>query len=164
MGAQEAVWPHRHPRLIRYRRGRGTYCKVWSSTEDVSPLPSEQFLTACLVVLVLASLVAVLAIKNLRPHVLRRLLKNAGVVANKVATTAREIERKTFHLCGPGSPHTPVVAATWCVASFLHQALLVDNTPRHQRGHDAHTCAPGAAELANEVHTAGSRTDRALRW
>jgi len=89
----------------------GSYCKVWSSTVEVSPLPSEPFLTACLVVLVLASLVAVLAIKALRPHVLRRLLKNAGVVAHKVATTAREIERKTFHLCG-------------LLVPFIYQVLL----------------------------------------
>jgi len=77
-----------------------TYCKVWATTEEVSPLPSEPFLTAYMVVLALSALVAGVAIKNLGPKEIRRLLMDAGVAINKVAKTARELERKIFHLCG----------------------------------------------------------------
>lgn len=77
-----------------------TYCKVWATTEEVSPLPSEPFLTAYMVVLALSALVLGVAIKNLGPKEMKRLLRDAGVAIHKVAKTAREIERKIFHLCG----------------------------------------------------------------
>eukprot|EP00418_Pyrodinium_bahamense_P006411 CAMPEP_0179023410 /NCGR_PEP_ID=MMETSP0796-20121207/6913_1 /TAXON_ID=73915 /ORGANISM="Pyrodinium bahamense, Strain pbaha01" /LENGTH=284 /DNA_ID=CAMNT_0020719315 /DNA_START=42 /DNA_END=897 /DNA_ORIENTATION=- len=77
-----------------------TYCKVWATTEEVSPLPSEPFLTAYMVVLALSALVVGVAVRNLRPKEMRRLLREAGVAIHKVAKTAREIERKIFHLCG----------------------------------------------------------------
>lgn len=77
-----------------------TYCKIWATTEEVSPLPSEPFLTAYMVVLALSALVVGVAVRNLRPKEMRRLLREAGVAIHKVAKTAREIERKIFHLCG----------------------------------------------------------------
>jgi len=77
-----------------------TFCKVWATTEEVSPLPSEPFLTAYMVVLALSALVVGVAVRNLRPKEMRRLLADAGVALHKVTKTAREIERKIFHLSG----------------------------------------------------------------
>lgn len=77
-----------------------TYCKVWATTDEVRQLPSEQFLTAYMAVIAVAGLTIVLMVQALRPKGVRRLLKDAGVAMSKVAKTAREIERKVFHLCG----------------------------------------------------------------
>lgn len=77
-----------------------SYCKVWATTDEVKQLPSEQFLTAYMVVLSLGGLTALLLVRSLRPKDVRRLLRDAGVALHKVANTAREIERKVFHLCG----------------------------------------------------------------
>mmetsp|Transcript_129911 Transcript_129911/g.416915 ORF Transcript_129911/g.416915 Transcript_129911/m.416915 type:complete len:288 (-) Transcript_129911:78-941(-) len=77
-----------------------TYCKVWATTDEVRQLPSEPFLTAYMVVLFIVGVMFIVLVKNTRPQDLRRLLQDAGVALNKVANTAREIERKVFHLCG----------------------------------------------------------------
>lgn len=76
-----------------------TYCKEWA-TEEALPLPSQPFLTAYMTVLALAALVLGVTIRSLRPQAIRQLLKDAGVAMHKVKSTATEIERKIFHLCG----------------------------------------------------------------
>lgn len=63
-------------------------------------LPSEEFLTAYMLILTFGGLIILLMVQKLRPHGVRRLLKEGGVAISKVAKTAREIERKVFHLCG----------------------------------------------------------------
>lgn len=76
-----------------------TVCKVWATTDEVKQLPSEEFLTGYMVVLAIGGFVTLVFVK-LRKNNMRRLLREAGVALNKVAKTAREIERKVFHLCG----------------------------------------------------------------
>jgi len=73
---------------------------VWATTDEVKQLPSEPFLTAYMVVLALIGLTLLILVRSLRPQDVRRLLREAGVALHKVANTAREIERKVFHLCG----------------------------------------------------------------
>lgn len=63
-------------------------------------LPSEGFLTVYLVVVAILGFSVLVFVRGLRPKGIRRLLKDAGVAMSKVAKTAREIERKVFHLCG----------------------------------------------------------------
>lgn len=75
-------------------------CKEWAAPEDVSPLPSGPFLTAYMVVLAVSGLLLVIATRVLGPGDLRRILLELGVAIKKVANTAKEIERKVFHLCG----------------------------------------------------------------
>lgn len=77
-----------------------TYCKVWAATHDDPVFPSESFLTSYMVGLSVAALVLVVRLKSLRPKDLSGLLQKMGVAVEKVAKTASEIERKTFHLCG----------------------------------------------------------------
>lgn len=77
-----------------------TYCKIWATTDEVQQLPSEAFLTAYMIVLALAGFSLLLAVRTLRPQDMKKLLREAGVAINKVAKTAKEIERKVFHLCG----------------------------------------------------------------
>mmetsp|Transcript_41264 Transcript_41264/g.116810 ORF Transcript_41264/g.116810 Transcript_41264/m.116810 type:complete len:290 (-) Transcript_41264:95-964(-) len=77
-----------------------TYCKVWGTTENAPPLPSEPFLTVYMIVLTLSGLVLCIIVRSLRKEHLRKLLREAGVAVAKVTKTAREIDRKVFHLCG----------------------------------------------------------------
>eukprot|EP00928_Gymnodinium_smaydae_P061445 TRINITY_DN45513_c0_g1_i1.p1 TRINITY_DN45513_c0_g1~~TRINITY_DN45513_c0_g1_i1.p1 ORF type:complete len:286 (+),score=31.72 TRINITY_DN45513_c0_g1_i1:190-1047(+) len=77
-----------------------TYCKEWASADGVSPLPSDQFLTVYMVSLSLGALLLVVVVTAIRPKGIRRLLQDAGVAIQRVANTAKEIERKVFHLCG----------------------------------------------------------------
>lgn len=77
-----------------------TYCKVWATTEDEQVLPSEPFLTAYMMILTLSALVVGVTIHRLGPKGLHRVIREAGVAINKVAQTAKEIERKVFHLAG----------------------------------------------------------------
>jgi len=76
------------------------FCKVWATTDEVKQLPSDSFLTAYMVVLAIVGLGVCLLIKNMRPQDVRRQLQAAGVAFHKVASTAREIDRKIFHLAG----------------------------------------------------------------
>lgn len=91
----------RHVQIQRFQRPmpNTTYCKEWA-TEEALPLPSQPFLTAYMTVLALAALVLGVTIRSLRPQAIRQLLKDAGVAMHKVKSTATEIERKIFHLCG----------------------------------------------------------------
>jgi dolichol kinase len=77
-----------------------TVCKAWASTEEIKQLPSESFLTAYMMMLSLSALILMATIKSLRPHALRKVLSDAGVALHKVAKTAQELERKSFHLAG----------------------------------------------------------------
>lgn len=99
--------------------GGRPYCKEWATPEEVSPLPSEPFLTAYMVILALSALVFGVAIKNLGPREMHRLLREAGVAIHKVAKTAREIERKIFHLCG-------------LLVPLIYQILLTYGFTQHQ--------------------------------
>jgi len=77
-----------------------SYCKVWATTDEVRQLPSPEFLTGYMMVLTCTGFCALIGVQTLRPAGVRRVLKEAGVAMSKVAKTAREIERKVFHLCG----------------------------------------------------------------
>mmetsp|Transcript_64690 Transcript_64690/g.135731 ORF Transcript_64690/g.135731 Transcript_64690/m.135731 type:complete len:293 (-) Transcript_64690:106-984(-) len=77
-----------------------SYCKVWARRDDYERLPSDSFLTAYMVVLSIASLCFIVLVKRTRSKDVHRWLQNAGVALNKVAKTAKEIERKVFHLAG----------------------------------------------------------------
>jgi len=77
-----------------------TFCKQWVTTDELAPLPTDNFLTAYLIVLFLSSLVLLIFIKCLRHKDLKKLLTDAGVAISKVKQTAMEIDRKVFHLCG----------------------------------------------------------------
>lgn len=77
-----------------------TWCKVWASSEEVQPLPTETFLTAYMIILALAVFSLLVKVRTLGPQDIQRLLREAGVALNKVAQTAKEIERKIFHLLG----------------------------------------------------------------
>lgn len=65
-----------------------------------SQTPSDPFLTAYMVSLTVCGLLATCAIRGLGTTGIKRLLVDAGVAVKKVARTANEIERKTFHLAG----------------------------------------------------------------
>lgn len=77
------------------------YCKEWAVKSE---LPSDRFLTVYMIVLTLAALTLTAAMKTIRTTDLKRLLQDAGVAVNKVAKTAREIDRKLFKLSGLGVP------------------------------------------------------------
>mmetsp|Transcript_15466 Transcript_15466/g.27698 ORF Transcript_15466/g.27698 Transcript_15466/m.27698 type:complete len:289 (-) Transcript_15466:65-931(-) len=77
-----------------------TFCKVWATTDEVSPLPSGPFLTAYMIVLAISGFVVICIIRSLRPKDMRRILTDAGVAIDKVKKTAQEIERKSFHIAG----------------------------------------------------------------
>lgn len=76
------------------------FCKVWASVDEVVPLPTDDYLTAYMVVLTFGALCVGVIVRSLRPKKMRRLLHGAGVAIHKVAQTAKEIERKVFHLAG----------------------------------------------------------------
>lgn len=77
-----------------------TFCKEWATTEEVKLFPSAPFLTAYMAILTFFGLSACVAIHVLRPKGVRKLLRDAGVAIHKVANTAKELERKVFHLAG----------------------------------------------------------------
>lgn len=78
-----------------------TFCKEWASTEEVSPLPSQNFLTAYMIILFCLALAFIVLMKVVvSAGNLRRWLSSAGVAVNKIKKTAQEIDRKVFHLCG----------------------------------------------------------------
>lgn len=77
-----------------------TYCKVWATVDEAPQLPSNTYLTTYIVSLTLTGFMGMLIVRTMRPKVLRGLLQGAGVAIHKVAHTAREIERKTFHIAG----------------------------------------------------------------
>lgn len=77
-----------------------TFCKVWATTDEISPLPSEPFLTAYMIVLTVCGFVALVVMKSLSAKDMRDLLTDAGVAIDKVKKTAQEIERKSFHIAG----------------------------------------------------------------
>lgn len=82
----------------------GKYCKEWAVADTFPVLPSDHFHIAYMVVLTLASLALTAGIKTMRTGDLHRILQDAGVAANKVATTAWETNRKLFKLTGLGVP------------------------------------------------------------
>jgi len=94
-----------------------TFCKEWATTDEVSQLPSDQFLTGYMVVLSVAGLISLVLVKSLRPADISRLLQEGGVALNKIAHTAKEIERKVFHLCG-------------LLVPLIYQALLHHDVSR----------------------------------
>eukprot|EP00434_Breviolum_minutum_P018619 symbB.v1.2.016426.t1/scaffold1120.1/size138809/7 len=96
-----------------------TYCKEWVTTDEALPLPSQPFLTAYMTVLALAALVLGVTIRSLRPQAVRQLLTDAGVAMHKVKSTATEIERKIFHLCGLLVPLTYQLLLTHGVSRGL---------------------------------------------
>lgn len=78
-----------------------TFCKEWATTaEAVSPLPSQNFLTAYMIVLCVLALGLLSLIKFMRKKGIKQFLVRAGVAVNKIQKTAAEIDRKVFHLCG----------------------------------------------------------------
>lgn len=77
-----------------------SWCKVWATSDEVYPLPSNTYLTIFIVILAGSAFVFAVAVRSLHPKDVRRLLCDAGVAIHKVAKTAREIERKLFHLAG----------------------------------------------------------------
>lgn len=87
------------------------FCKEWVAPEEVTPLPSEGFLTIYMIVLALVAFVFIVVIRCMRTKDLRKLLHHAGVALKKITKTAAEIERKVFHLCG-------------LLVPLIHQVLL----------------------------------------
>lgn len=79
---------------------RSAVCKVWASNEELKQLPSDPFLTAYMMILTFSALLFMAVVKSMRNRDLLRLLSDAGVALNKVAKTAQELERKSFHLAG----------------------------------------------------------------
>lgn len=61
---------------------------------------SDAHLSTTYSFLLTAGLSAMLIIHNLRPSVLQANLRSCGVAVARLTKTAREIERKTFHLAG----------------------------------------------------------------
>eukprot|EP00298_Acanthocystis_sp_HF-20_P002916 c13299_g2_i1.p1 GENE.c13299_g2_i1~~c13299_g2_i1.p1 ORF type:complete len:262 (-),score=100.00 c13299_g2_i1:27-812(-) len=62
--------------------------------------PSEKYLTTYLSILTLCGFTACFFLRTLRPRGLRAVLHDLGVTIEKCARTAKEINRKTFHICG----------------------------------------------------------------
>lgn len=77
-----------------------SYCKVWASTEEAHPLPSDTYLTIFVVMLAGSAFIVTVVVRTMRKKDMKKLLRDAGVAMHKVAKTAQEIERKLFHLAG----------------------------------------------------------------
>jgi len=76
------------------------YCKEWATTDEVKQLPSQEFLTGYMTLVTFCGVVVLLLVQYVGPKGMKRALGDAGVAMKKVSKTAREIERKVFHLCG----------------------------------------------------------------
>eukprot|EP00929_Paragymnodinium_shiwhaense_P110513 TRINITY_DN77604_c0_g1_i1.p1 TRINITY_DN77604_c0_g1~~TRINITY_DN77604_c0_g1_i1.p1 ORF type:complete len:277 (+),score=39.83 TRINITY_DN77604_c0_g1_i1:115-945(+) len=63
-------------------------------------LPSRTFLTIYVVSLFITGSIIMVIVKSLRQQQLHKLLQDLGVAFKKVANTAKELERKVFHLAG----------------------------------------------------------------
>eukprot|EP00927_Polykrikos_kofoidii_P061194 TRINITY_DN56061_c0_g1_i1.p1 TRINITY_DN56061_c0_g1~~TRINITY_DN56061_c0_g1_i1.p1 ORF type:complete len:291 (-),score=33.81 TRINITY_DN56061_c0_g1_i1:314-1186(-) len=95
-----------------------TYCKEWASTDEVYPLPTNQFLTSYLAILTLVGLICIIGVTILSPKEIRKHLRSAGVAIHKVAKTASEVERKVFHVCG-------------LLVPLIYQVLLQNGFSKH---------------------------------
>jgi len=62
--------------------------------------PSYRMLTMVIIVMATSGFLSLLVVKMVSASTLRQTLESIGVAVHKVTNAAKEIERKTFHVCG----------------------------------------------------------------
>ncbi|GAB5371362.1 hypothetical protein AAMO2058_001573200 [Amorphochlora amoebiformis] len=70
------------------------------SGEAELELPSVEFLATYMVMIAFAGLISSLNMHVTSPEMRKQAMKDLGVKLGKIGKTLKEIERKTFHLCG----------------------------------------------------------------
>ena len=79
--------------------------------------PSYRMLTIVIVALACSGFLSLLVVRLISASTLRQTLEAIGVAVHKVTNAAKEIERKTFHICGL---MVPLVHMTLLDNDFSH--------------------------------------------